>query len=218
MIKTFQSLLFLVSAFICNAQQSAGVYYKNDTMWMVKADGSTVQLTKNAPVIKTVNSVDLLGAGNIAIAGVNSTTIFLANDVVNNNAVANTLQDCTGLSFPVLANTTYRFKVFIVFNSIIATTGSRWSINGPATTFMFYRSNYTLTAASETVNSGITAYNNPSASNASSLTVGNIAIIEGIIRPSAVGTVIVRFASEISASAVTALGTGRSYIEFQAIN
>jgi len=146
------------------------------------------------------------------------TRVFLPNDVVNNNASANTIADVTALSFPVVANTTYSFKFFIVYSSAATTTGSRWSINGPATTFMNYRSSYTLTATSITNNAGVSAYNTPAASSASSLTTNNISIIEGIIRPSADGTVIARFASEISNSAVTAVASGKSYVEYQAIN
>lgn len=168
--------------------------------------------------IKTINSTDITGSGNVVIAGVNSTITFLPSDVINNNASANTIADVTGLSFAVLANVTYRFKFYIVYSASATTTGSRWSINGPATTFMHYRSTYTLTAASETVNSGVAAYNTPSGVNASSLATGNIAIIEGIIRPSAGGTVIGRFASEISSSAITAVASGRSYVEYQIIN
>ena len=168
--------------------------------------------------IKTINGTDITGAGNVAIAGVNSTITFLPSDVINNNAVANSIADVTGLSFAVLANTTYKFRFFIVYNSAATTTGSRWSINGPATTFMNYRSTYTVNAGSESINSGNASYNVPAASNASSLATGNIAIIEGIIRPSAGGTVIARFASEISNSAITAIASGRSYVEFQIIN
>jgi hypothetical protein len=58
-------------------------------------------------------------------------------------------------------------------------------------------------------------YNSPSASNASSAATGsNIAIIEGIIRPTANGNVIARFASEVSSSAIVAKG-GMSYVEFE---
>lgn len=150
-------------------------------------------------------------------AAVTGSYTFLSGDVTNNNASANTIADVTGLSFAVSANVTYRFKFFIVYTSAATTTGSRWSINGPATTFVNYSSTYTLTATTQTLNSGIAAYNSPSGASASSLASNNIAIIEGIIRPSASGTVIARFASEISSSAIVAKA-GQSYVEFYAIN
>ena len=166
--------------------------------------------------IKTVNGTTILGSGNLVVTG-GATRVFLPSDVVNNNASANTIADCTGLLIPLSANITYKFKVFVVYASAATTTGSRCCISFPATTFVSYYSNYTLTATSITNNQGLASANVPAASNASSLASGNIAIIEGIIRPSAGGSLQVRFASEISASAITAIG-GRSYIEYEIIN
>lgn len=168
--------------------------------------------------IKTVNGTSVLGSGDIVISGGGMTRVFLPSDVVNNNATANTIADVTGLSFNVVANTTYQFRFVIVYSSAASTTGSRWSINGPATTHMSYTSEYTLTATSITNNQGLASYNVPSGASASSLTTNNRCVIEGEIRPSANGTVIARFASEISASAITAIASGRSYVEYQIIN
>ncbi len=131
-------------------------------------------------------------------------TVVLASDVTNNNATANTIADVTGLSFSVTAGETYWFRFVIAYTAAATTTGSRWAINGPGSpTLLNYTSHYTLTATSETVNSA-TAYDIPAASNATSLPAGNVAIIAGIITPSANGTVIARFASEISSSAIVA--------------
>lgn len=139
----------------------------------------------------------------------------LAADVVNNNATPNTLQDVTGLSFAVLAGNRYKFRFFIAYTSAATTTGSRWSINGPATTFLDYFSEYALSGTSKTTIQGQSAYGSPSGSNASSAATGsNIAIIEGVIKPSANGTVIARFASENASSAITAKAE-RSYVEYQ---
>lgn len=130
--------------------------------------------------------------------------VVLSGDVVNNNATANTIADVTGLSFAVTAGSTYWFEFIIPYTSAATTTGSRWAINGPAApTLLAYRSEYTLTATSITNNSA-TAYDIPAAASASSLTSGNIATIWGLIKPSSNGTVIARFASEVSGSAITA--------------
>jgi hypothetical protein len=129
--------------------------------------------------------------------------VTLGADVTNNNATVNTIADVAGLSFPVIAGTTYRFKALINYTSAATTTGSRWSINGPAATTLSYTSKYTLTAATETTNFA-SAYNIPAASNAGSLTTGNVARIKGVITPSANGTVTVRFASGVASSAITA--------------
>lgn len=168
--------------------------------------------------IKTINGNTLLGAGDLVISGSGPSRVFLPNDVINNNGVANTLADVTGLSFPVTAGSTYKFKFVIVYSSAATTTGSRWTINGPATTHMSYSSIYPTSATAITNNPALAAYNSPSSSNASSLTTNNRCIIEGEITPSANGTVIARFASEITASAITAVASGRSYVEYQIIN
>jgi hypothetical protein len=133
------------------------------------------------------------------------TIVTLAADVINNNATLNTIADVTGLSFAVTAGVTYRFRAIVYYTSAATTTGSRWSINGPASpTLLAYQSTYALTATTNTSNNAV-AYNIPAACNASSAsTTGNIAQIEGIIKPSASGTVIVRFASEVASSAITA--------------
>lgn len=140
-------------------------------------------------------------------------TVVLSADVTNNNASANTIADVTGLSFSVTAGNKYYFKFIIAYTAAATTTGSRWSINGPGSpTLLNYTSHYTLTATTETVNYA-TAYDIPAASNASSLTAGNIAIIEGIIVPSANGTVIARFASEVSSSAIVAKAGSVGYYQ-----
>lgn len=130
--------------------------------------------------------------------------VVLASDVVNNNGTANTIADVTGLSFSVTAGETYHFEFFIPYTAAATTTGSRWSVSGPGSpTLLNYTSQYTLTATSMTTNYA-TAYDIPAASNATSLTAGNVAWIAGIIKPSANGTVIARFASEVASSAITA--------------
>ena len=79
-----------------------------------------------------------------------------------------------------------------------------WSINGPAFSSLIYASTYTLTATTATTNRGLTGYNLPTAKNGTSLTTGNLAEIEGIIWPTASGSVIARFASEVNGSAIVA--------------
>lgn len=146
-------------------------------------------------VIKTI-------AASATTFGLN--TVVLAEDVANAEAVANTIASVTGLSFPVVADETYWFKFVIPYTSAATTTGSRWSIDGPAApTMLNYTSRYTIDATSQTVNYA-TAYDIPAASNATSLTAGNVAVIEGHIKPSVDGTVIARFASEVTVSAITA--------------
>lgn len=140
-------------------------------------------------------------------------TVFITQDVANTGN--NSLADITGLSFPVVAGTRYRFRFVIFYTAAATTTGSRWCINGPAITLLNYRSDYTLTATSKTFNEGLTGYNVPAASNATSIVASNMAVIEGIITPSANGNVIARFASEVSGSAITA--KAGSFATFQTL-
>ena len=150
---------------------------------------------------RTINGVSFDGTANITLPPP-FTRVVLGGDVSDSSG-ANTYTDCTGLSFAVTSGTRYGFHALIWYTSAVNTTGSGWSINGPAATNMAYRSVYTLTATSQTVNHA-TAYNIPAASNATSLASvgGNTATIDGSVLPSADGTIIVRFMTEVDTSAV----------------
>ena len=153
-----------------------------------------------------------------AISAALPARVVLSADVINANATANTVADVTGLSFPVSSGSTYRFRFYITYTAAVSTTGSRWSISGPAVSSLVYRSDYTLGVTTRTFNEGLTTYDTPAAASASSSnTNANVAIIEGVITPATSGTLTVRFASEIASSAVTAKG-GRSYGELQILN
>jgi len=194
-----------------SANQWKDVYAKRffrDGVELTGAGGGISQQTLNDTAAAIRAAIPTVGGG--------VTRVFLPANVVNNNGTANTLADVTGLTFPVVAGSRYAFKVVIVYNSAATTTGSRWTVNGPAVTDISYRSTYNTTAAAATINT-LGAYNLPSACNASSVTTNNRAVIEGEILPSANGSVQVRFASEITASAITAIASGRSYLEYQII-
>ena len=165
------------------------IEYNNDYGWKVYGNNGAVKTSLNqgtSPANSTLN------------------VVIQPTDVVNNNAVANTIQEVTGLSFPVVAGNRYYFKFVIDFTSAINTTGSRWAVSGPSLTRLTMVSNYTLAATTQTLNSGVAAYNTPAASSASSLVAGGLAVLEGFIQCSDDGDVIARFASEIANSAITA--------------
>jgi hypothetical protein len=134
-----------------------------------------------------------------------STTI--TNDVINNNAVANTIADITGLSFPVTANKTYYFKFIIIYISAATATGSRFTINGPSITRLNFMVKIPNAGTTTTVSQSLTAYDTPATagttSPVASATIGMVGEIEGILVPSANGTLIGRFASEVANSAIT---------------
>ena len=136
----------------------------------------------------------------------NFSTTTISSDVVNNNAVANTIQDITGLSFSVTSTKTYYFKFIINYTSAAVTTGARFSINGPSITYLNYWSRYPNAANSITTNIGLNSYDSATLGTLSpvaSSSIGMIAEIEGIITTSASGTLIGRFASEVASSAIT---------------
>lgn len=178
----------------------------NERIEYSEGRGFVTYNSAGAEKLATVSTNNAVSTGrSIAVLGA---------DVTNNNATANTIADVTGLSFPVVAGNRYRFRFVIPYTSAATGTGSRFSINGPASpTELAYQSNYSLSATSETINRALTAYDLPAAANAQSLTSGNIAIIEGIIRPSADGNVIARFASEVASSAIVA--KAGAFVEYE---
>lgn len=167
---------------------------------LVYTDGDGWSVLNSAGNIKTLSET----SASTPDASIN--TVVLASNVTNNNSSANTIADVTGLSFPVEAGEYYWFRFVIMYTSAATTTGSRWSVSGPGSpTELRYRSEYSLTTTSKTINEGVSAYDIPAASNATSAaTASNMAIIEGFIKPSSSGDLIARFASEVSSSAIVA--------------
>jgi hypothetical protein len=122
--------------------------------------------------------------------------------------------DLTNLSFAVVAGVTYRFKIFCQFDVTNVATGTRWAVNGPAFTRLFYN---VIWSSGTGLNSNF-AFNTYDATSTTSNThsvSNNCAIIEGIIVPSANGTLIARFACELTLTSVTC--KAGSYIEFEEI-
>lgn len=159
-------------------------------------DGVGWQVLTNSGAVKTSQN-----QGNVPSGGSQSVAV-LGADVTNNNATANTIASVTGLSFPVTSGKKYRFRFEFQYTAAATTTGSRWSISGPGGT-MRYRSEYSLTSTTKTTNEGLTAHDTPSGASASSAaTAGNCGTVEGFYEASATGDVILRFASEISSSAI----------------
>lgn len=131
-------------------------------------------------------------------------TTVLGADVANSTAA---YADVTALSFAVTNAKVYWFRFMIMYTSQATTNGSAWSINGPTITALYYKSEYSLSTTSRTINESLAAYNLPAGANATSAATGaNHAWIEGVYSCGANGTVIARFLSEATASpAVTAL-------------
>ncbi|NDC76785.1 MAG: hypothetical protein EBZ67_02755 [Chitinophagia bacterium] len=128
--------------------------------------------------------------------------VMLNADVNKANTVGNVLEDIPGLAFDVVAGVTYRFFAIIPYTSTAGNNGTRWTISTPATALLSYVSRYTQTTNTETVNY-LSGPNLPASCNNNSLLTGNMATLQGVIRPTANGTVQVRFTGELGGPTIT---------------
>jgi hypothetical protein len=108
---------------------------------------------------------------------------------------SNTTLVDSGLLASLASGQTYKFEFFGAYTVASAAVGSRWVIEGPSASVLAYSSEYSLTATSRTINQ-LSAYSLPAAANASSAgTGGNVVCVQGIVKPSANGTLSMKFAS-----------------------
>lgn len=169
------------------------IEYAEGKGWTIYSVGGAKKLSQN-------NSNSVISEG----CSIN----VLAADVTNANATPNTIANVSGLTFAITATKKYWFKFVIPYTAAATTTGSRWSINtdaGAVITNLIYRSEYSLTTTTKTINEGVTAVNTPAGASASSAAIaGNIAIIEGFLDCTTSGNIVASFASEIGSSAIVA--------------
>lgn len=172
-------------------------------------DGVGWRVLTSAGSVKT----SINQGNNAVVSGQGLAT--LGADVVNNNATANTLADITGLTVPLVAGQRMAFEAWIRFLSAAGTTGARFTVNGPTFDELTYDSSVPLSSTSETQNRSLGAYDLPAAANASvpQTALGNLAVVRGIIRPTANGSLQFRFASEIANSAIT-VKAGSTHVKY----
>lgn len=127
--------------------------------------------------------------------------------------VANTLQEINGLAFDVVAGNTYKFKFYMSYKTEATTTGTRFCINGPAYSNLAYQSLCSNGAQAAYFNAQ-SEYNQPISASSYSSNTTMLATIEGVITPSASGTVTARFASAEAGKTVTVFG-GQSFVEYE---
>jgi len=174
------------------------------------SDGNGFKVQTVSGATKTARSQ---GQNTIA-TGLNVVTI--SSDVVNNNAIANTLQDVTGLAVPVTNGKRYWFRFVIQYTADATTTGSRWTVSFPGGTIRATSQN-SLATTTQTLYTGINAADVGAAVGATSASTGaNIAIIEGFLECTSTGDLIARFASEIANAAITA--KAGSLVFYQQLN
>jgi hypothetical protein len=127
----------------------------------------------------------------------------LGSDVADSSGTC-TFTNATGLSFSVTSGTTYRFRANITYTSAATTTGLGLAATGPSASLLSYTFSSPLT--NNTLGGGGGTGNSASgciASAVSTASTGNTATIEGLITPTASGTLQLTFATEVGASAIT---------------
>lgn len=177
----------------------------------------------NAPRVLPASGFTLLGL--YCYDGTNMITsptrdmnmVELPADV--SSSASTSFQDITGFSFSVVAGQAYRFYALLLFDASANTIGMRASLTGPASpTRLAY---HTRTVPGATTGGAVGAnnaqftngqnsYDVGTTSTAAVGTTGNLCIIEGIIIPSADGSVQFRFAPETNTSGGTVIKAGSS--------
>lgn len=133
--------------------------------------------------------------------------VVLTSDVINDNAVANTMEDITGLEFSGdYSNKRYWFRFVIFYVTSLTTNGARFSIDHSDLTDVKYHSFYQSSASARVRNAGLNAVDLPASASVGGGTVSNISIIEGILETngSPGDYLTARFASELNTSTITA--------------
>ena len=149
------------------------------------------------------------GAGSINIAGYKTLVTSTSDQSLGSNA---SYADITGLNFSVTAGTTYRFYAVIFFTGTANGDGVDFAINGPASpTFISVNCHTGSSSNAQTV-TNVTAYDNPT-SNVNNATVfaGSVAVMTGIITPSANGTVTVRAKPRNTSKSIIKAGSSLEY-------
>lgn len=136
-----------------------------------------------------------------------------------------TFVDVSSLTLPVAANEALWVKWFIIYQSVITTTGARFAVNGPAAPsllFMRSRKQTTIGTAASTDNFSdgiLTAYDTalPASIAEPAQAVNLLCEIEGVfINGANAGTLAARMQSEIAGSNITA--KAGSFVLYRRLN
>jgi len=123
--------------------------------------------------------------------------------------------DVTGLSFALTANRRYHFKFLVTFQTVATTTGIAFTFTAPNTTFINWKVKIQQAAAGTD-----TYYENQALTSSSVLVSASViaantdywAEVEGVIEPSADGTLQLQTRSEVNASQVTIKNQGIGFL------
>lgn len=134
--------------------------------------------------------------------------------VTNPNTTSTTLAD-TVLTAAVVSGTVYRFKAVVIFKSSVITTGVGLALSFPSVTTFAATSRIPNGANTEQVGTHSASNDVNLGLAVAAANTNYVAVIEGIIKPSANGSLTVRFKSSVGATTIT-LAAG-SWLEVQAI-
>ncbi len=189
------------------------VYVGTSQTAAVSIGATTLTTTVNGNLtiseILTANGTVNLGNANTDIVTVTGWLAPDANLVVLNANRSNTttsFADATGLSLAVPATGYYSFRAIVIFYTAATTTGIGLAMNGPSTSYLAYRTSIPTTGVQGTdaeMVEHVVAWDTGTATTGiDASSTRRVATIEGGFYASATGTLVVRFKSEVSTSAV----------------
>jgi hypothetical protein len=119
---------------------------------------------------------------------------------------------CAGLNLAVTNGVTIRFQFMLFWVANATTTGARFSLNGPAHTRLTYSVRHNTTATVFPLRDIGTAYDQPFTIGTASDAAENLCLIEGLLLPSASGTLAVRSAAEVISPGSVTVKAGSSVL------
>jgi hypothetical protein len=156
-------------------------------------------------------------AGIVSVNGIFPSKIsILSSDWVNASSGFTFENGPSDLSFAVTSGQLYRFKFFFNYTVGSNTTGVRFSLDGPSFSKLYYQEQWNIDGVSFKYESR-NSYNVGNGTTGSTTSSGftNLGYIEGVIKPSASGTVVLRVGGEVSGDLT--IISEISYVEYQRI-
>lgn len=140
------------------------------------------------------------GSGILTVAATGPTPV-VAKVSGSPSSTSTSLADVAGLTFSVASGVTYKFRFDVAFQVSAVTTGIALSVNGPTAAPIVFRTEIptTLTTSQVTFQRAWNAFTASSGNDSLSY---NYATVEGTFTTSASGTLALRYATEVAASAV----------------
>ena len=140
----------------------------------------------------------------------------VASDV-SITALVTTLSDITGLSFPIVAGNSYKFRAELYITASVSNIGLKLSVNAnvSVTQVVFRAVSASATESGQYIHNGI-GLDSVSATNVGSIRSSNYATIEGILVANNSGTAVMRF-GKANANTGTLTIKATSSLEYQTL-